>query len=175
VTLFIKSGFLLGTFKTPNIHYDRGTFHRHHLIPSEIIRRRSFLPFFLSLQCCGFDPQDFSTNGVLLPCTAMAAIEHRLPPHRGPHRHYNELVGERIAILIRNHCPNPFMPERQTDALAAIYLLQRGLRRGLVQRRPFIRLNRRDPMSRDVDFRDLDNEVGRLWVATEQSQNLPMS
>jgi hypothetical protein len=161
----------LGAFKTLHIQYDREIFHRHHLIPSEVIRRTAFLPFFLSLQCCGFDPNDFVTNGVLLPCTANAAVEHRLPLHRGPHRNYNALVAERIATLIRNHCPAPSLPARQTDALAAVRLLQRGLRRGLVQQPSFIRLNRRDPMSRDVDFRELDSEVEWLWIAIDQHQD----
>jgi A nuclease family of the HNH/ENDO VII superfamily with conserved AHH len=159
----------LGTFRTPKIEYDRLHFHRHHVIPSQVISCMAFLPFFLSLQCLGFNPQDFATNGILLPCTEQAAVESRLPLHRGPHRHYNELVGDRVAMLIEAHCPGPTQPVRPSEALAAVYLLQRGLQRALLQQPSFIRLNRRDPLSNGVDFRALDDEVERLWLATVTS------
>lgn len=161
-----KQAGTLGAFNTSNIDYDRRNFHRHHVIPKEIVSRRAFFPLFLSMQCLGFDPHNFATNGILLPCTTEAAITHHLPLHRGPHRHYNELVAERIGMLMRTHFPNPLGPVHRYDALAALYLLQRGLKRGLSRQPAFIRLNRRDPLSRNVDFRELDKEVEMLWGVT---------
>jgi hypothetical protein len=118
----------------------------------------------------GFD--DFRRNGMLLPASEGVALRLGLPLHRGPHRDYNRLVGERVGQIeagwssARGRAPEI----AAHDAHQRLALLQRALRRRLlaVERRPFA-LNRRDPLGREVDFTELDAMAGALWPATETS------
>lgn len=113
---------------------------------------------------------DFRRNGLLLPASAPAVVRLGLPLHRGPHRHYNELVSERVGQIeaswarIRLHsCENA-----NRQALMRLALLQGALRRRLQdRRRKPLRLNRMDPLGKGIDFTELDALAESLWKATD--------
>lgn len=141
---------------------------RHHLLPRQVLTRPSLAPMFSELgkDRIGFD--DFRRNGLLLPASDHAAVRIGLPLHRGPHRTYNELVLERIGQIEagwaaqRRRAPELAL----NDALARLELLQRALRRRLLDQRRRLRLNRRDPLGSGVDFTELDAMAAMLWPAT---------
>lgn len=141
---------------------------RHHILPRQVLTRPSLAPMFRELgkDRIGFD--DFRRNGLLLPANDSAAVRIGLPLHRGPHRTYNELVLERIGQIeagwAAQRCRTPELA--LNDALARLELLQRALRRRLLDQRRRLRLNRRDPLGRGVDFAELDAMAAMLWPAT---------
>ena len=142
---------------------------RHHLLPQQILNTGSLQPLLgrLGLARIGFD--DFRRNGLLLPCSASAALRVGLPLHCGPHRFYNEMVLERVgqieAAWMRSRGRAPLDAER--DAIARLRLLQSALRRRLLDRGANrLRLNRHDPFRNDVDFTELDAMVDQLWSAS---------
>lgn len=141
---------------------------RHHLLPWQLLSRNSFGPLFDSIgrDRVGFD--DFRLNGLLLPACDTAAIRIGLPLHRGPHRQYNELVCERLGQIeadwsaVRLRAPEVALDQ----ALMRISLLQRALRRRLMSERRRLKLNRHDPLGREVDFAELDAMADALWAGT---------
>ncbi len=112
--------------------------------------------------------EDFRANGLLLPACDRAAIVLGLPLHRGPHRAYNALVSERVGQIEsdwaarRGHAPDAAL----RDALARLELLQRALRRRLLDQRRRVTLNRRDPSRIAADFAEIDKMAAQLWGAT---------
>jgi hypothetical protein len=115
----------------------------------------------------GFD--DFRTNGLMLPAKEDGAIESGRPLHRGPHRFYNEMVISRVGRIEEAWSSHRLLDAEVAaeQALMRLGLLQRALRRRLLDIRckPFT-LNRRDPL-RMVDFTDLDAMAEALWGETE--------
>lgn len=111
---------------------------------------------------------DFRRNGMLLPASGAMAQRLGLPLHRGPHRHYNELVLERFGQIEASWARwrKAGMQRADIEALARLDLLQRALRRSLLDpaRRTAVPLNRRDPA---IDFAHLDRMVEALWGATQ--------
>lgn len=114
----------------------------------------------------GFD--DFRANGLLLPATDEATVRTGMPLHRGPHRHYNELVIERVGRVEER-----WSHARQSDPEAALFeallrlrLLQTALRRRLLSERRRMILNRKDPLGTGFDFTELDAMAEALWQAT---------
>lgn len=153
--------------------YDPGL-QRHHILPRQVLTRPSLTPLFRALgkDRIGFD--DFRRNGLLLPANDSAAVRIGLPLHRGPHRTYNELVLERIGQIeagwAAQRCRAPELA--LGDALMRLALLQRALRRRLLDQRRRMRLNARDPLTRQplgqgVDFADLDAMAALLWPDTD--------
>lgn len=148
--------------------YDAGL-QRHHILPREIFGRPCFSALFDTLggDRLGFD--DFRRNGLLLPANDFAAVRIGLPLHRGPHRAYNELVIERVGqiergwAVHRQRAPDAALCE----AIERLELLQRALRRRLIDQRRRMRLNRHDPLGAGVDFAELDAMAAQLWPATE--------
>lgn len=125
-----------------------------------------FARFFdeVDRRAVGFE--DFRANGLLLPATSSAALKTGLPLHRGPHRHYNELVAERVgqieASWSRSCAKDGWQAKR--DALMRLHLLQRGLRRRLMEReRRALFLSRKDPFRPGVDFTELDAMADAIW------------
>lgn len=114
----------------------------------------------------GFD--DFRRNGLLLPSSETAARRTGLPLHCGPHNDYNALVIERVGQIEAGwRKPGPRDADGH-EALARLALLQRALRRRLLEdRRAAARLSRDDPVRRDQDFAALDAMANELWPATE--------
>lgn len=148
--------------------YDPGL-QRHHLLPREVLLRRSFAPMLTALGPGRLDFDDFRHNGLLLPANDQAAVRIGLPLHRGPHRDYNALVIERVGQIeagwsrTRLRAPEVALQ----DALERLELLQRALRRRLLAQHRRMRLNRRDPLGSGIDFAELDAMADLLWPATE--------
>ena len=142
---------------------------RHHILPRQILTHGSFSPMLnaLGIDQIGFD--DFRRNGLLLPANDAAAVRIGLPLHRGPHRDYNAMVMERIGQIelgwssARRRAPEVALIE----AYQRLELLQRALRRRLLVQQRRLLLNRRDPLSSSVDFRELDAMADQLWPVTE--------
>lgn len=52
----------------------RQGYQRHHLIPVEVVSRTIMAPLISPLKNVGFNPQDFSTNGLWLPASEEIAL-----------------------------------------------------------------------------------------------------
>lgn len=142
---------------------------RHHILPRQIIRQRCFSPILTAIGPERLCYDDFRTNGVLLPATESEAMAWALPLHRGPHRAYNDLVGERFGqIEARWAARRTREPEQALDeAIMRLRLLQQALRRRLLDggRQPFL-LNRSDPLGKGLDFAELDAMAEWLFAAS---------
>lgn len=141
-------------------------FHCHHIIPIEIVERRSLAVFFGHARAHGFDPNDFSTNGTHLPSTERQAAVFGLPLHRGGHPRYNEMVGDMIAPLTRMD---------PVHASAGLWQLQEQLRSAL---RPGLALSLvrgRGCFPANADFRRLDAAVDILWGSATAPARWPDS
>lgn len=138
----------------------------HHLIPVAVFASSSFTPALELLAPLGFDPFDFNTNGVRLPATELTALTSGLPLHRGPHPRYSDLVSCRFAAIVKPllHCPGS--RAAAYEAMERAHWLQRALFRALVSHSEWATLNARDPMSRNVAFRELENETDAIWQFT---------
>ncbi len=146
---------------------------RHHLLPRQLLSRSCFGPLLTALGRDAVDFEDFRRNGLLLPANDDAAVRIGLPLHRGPHRDYNAMVIERVGqIEARWSAARLRAPE---VALAAAYdrleLLQRALRRRLLDQHRRLRLNRHDPLGSGFDFTELDAMAALLWPATQPPGN----
>ncbi len=145
---------------------------RHHLLPRQLLRQGSTAGLFKALGRDRLRFDDFRSNGLLLPATDRAALRIGLPLHRGPHRTYNELVSERVGQIeagwsqTRTQTPEVAL----VDALARLELLQKALRRRLLDQRRRLLLSRKDPLGAGVDFTELDALVDDLWPATKVSE-----
>lgn len=141
---------------------------RHHLLPRQLLGVRCFGPLFETIgrERLGFD--DFRRNGLLLPARDAGAVKMGLPLHRGPHRAYNALVIERVGqieagwAVLRGRAPEIAICE----AAERLELLQRALRRRLLNPARRLRLNAHDPLGSGFDFAELDQMVEALWPAT---------
>ncbi|MDE1466838.1 AHH domain-containing protein [Aurantiacibacter sp. D1-12] len=142
---------------------------RHHLLPRQIMKVRCFATMFDQIGRLAIGFEDFRANGLLLPSIAKSALRTGLPLHCGPHRQYNELVQERVGCIERRwacQCPSDASHAR-VEALMRLRLLQRALRKRLMQRENrSLFLNRKDPFRAGVDFAELDAMVEALWSAT---------
>lgn len=142
---------------------------RHHLLPRQILSNSCFHPMLAALGRERLNFDDFRSNGLLLPANDHAAVRIGLPLHRGPHRDYNALVIERFGQIesawsaSRLRAPEVALH----DALERLALLQRALRRRLLDQQRRLKLNRRDPLGFEADFAELDAMAAQLWPATE--------
>jgi hypothetical protein len=154
--------------------YDQGL-QRHHLLPRQLLGRRCFGPMFEAIGRTevGFD--DFRRNGLLLPATEEATIRTGMPLHRGPHRHYNELVIERVGRIEARWSAAQARDSEAAlrEALERLALLQAALRRRLLSERRALVLNRRDPLGTGFDFTELDAMAETLWAATATGRPIP--
>lgn len=148
--------------------YDPGM-QRHHLLPRQLLGEGGTAGLLRAVGRERLRFDDFRRNGLLLPATDRSALRIGLPLHRGPHRTYNELVRERVgqieASWARSRGQSP--EAALADALARLELLQRALRRRLLDQRRRLLLSRKDPLGSRVDFAGLDALVDDLWPATE--------
>ncbi len=150
--------------------YDPGL-QRHHLLPRQLLAQRCFTPLFEALRPAraGFD--DFRANGMLLPASDAGALRLAMPLHRGPHHRYSRMVIERVggieAAWAGLH-PRGGLDAACEQALMQLGLVQRALRRRLLQGGgKSYALNRRDP-GRAEDFAELDAMADLLWAETAQ-------
>ncbi len=143
---------------------------RHHLLPRQLLHQPASAPLFSALGRERLRFDDFRSNGLLLPATDSCAVRLGLPLHRGPHRSYTELVSERVGQIEadwargRGRTPEVALVE----ACARLRLLQRALRRRLLDQRRRLRLSRNDPLGAGVNFAELDALVNDLWPATAE-------
>lgn len=142
---------------------------RHHLLPCQLLAKPSFGPFIGAIASARFGFDDFRTNGLLLPANDRVAIQVGLPLHRGPHRRYNELVFERVGQIEAQWSSQRLKaPEAALcEALERLRLLQKALRRRLLDQQRRLRLNRNCPLGTGIDFAELDAMAALLWPATE--------
>jgi len=142
---------------------------RHHLLPRQLRTMRCFERMFAELGVARMGLEDFRRNGMLLPARERAALRTGLPLHRGPHRTYSKLVAERVGQIERGWAAaRPRDPEGAVgEALMRLGLLQRGLRRRLLDTRRRLVLNRRDPIGHGFDFTEMDALAEALWPATQ--------
>lgn len=142
---------------------------RHHLLPCQLLGKACFGGLFdaIGRDRVGFD--DFRLNGLLLPSNDTATLRIGLPLHRGPHRHYNEVVIERVGEVERCWSGQRLRaPEIALEnALMRLALLQRALRRRLLEpgNKP-LRLNRKDPVGFGYDFTELDAMAEQVWACS---------
>lgn len=149
---------------------------RHHLLPRVLVRHACFARLLDVLDGrAGFD--DFRRNGMLLPATEGLAMRMGLPLHRGPHRAYSEMVGERLGGIEAGWALN-----RASDgdaachvALHALAELQADLRCGLLDQRRTLRLDTRGRLGRGTSFARLDAIVETLWSATQPTNGVVLS
>lgn len=132
-------------------------YQRHHLIPLQIVRHRSFAAMFANLSDFGFRAHDFATNGVCLPACERIALETGLPLHRGPHRQYTQLVSEQIAFLFGNQPQGNFVA-----LMVGLSHLQGTLRRSLQGSHSMLLLNKRDPRFETAGIAKFDVDLRRL-------------
>ncbi len=90
-------------FRTVNRPENPGydpTMQRHHLLPLQLLSSRCFGSMFdtIGRERVGFD--DFRKNGLLLPSSEESTLLTGLPLHRGPQRHYNAVVMERVGEIV---------------------------------------------------------------------------
>jgi hypothetical protein len=140
---------------------------RHHLLPRQLLTRRCFGPMFETIGRgrVGFD--DFRRNGLLLPGTEKAAVRTGMPLHRGPHRHYNEVVISRVGVIEQRwaHARSHNADAALTEVVLRLHLLQGALRRQLLAGRRRVLLNRNDPLGTGFDFTELDAMAESLWAS----------
>lgn len=148
--------------------YDPGL-QRHHILPRQILTRSCFSPMLSALGRDHVDFDDFRRNGLLLPANDAAAVRIGLPLHRGPHRDYNAMVIERVGQIeagwsaTRLRAPEVALIE----AYQRLELLQRALRRRLLDQQRRLLLNRKDPLGSGLDFSELDAMADLLWPETK--------
>ncbi len=152
------SGFSKNSLAIPK----KSGFQKHHLIPVQLLKMNAFVKLFERAEQAGFDARDFKSNGIYLPAYEKLAIESGRLLHRGPHPQYNALVGQRLGMIEASLYKKHDVPDAASIAFRLSYL-QRGLRRTLLKKPRTITLNKRDPMSRNIDFRSLDNDVDNIW------------
>ncbi|MDT0575075.1 AHH domain-containing protein [Croceicoccus sp. F390] len=141
---------------------------KHHLLPRQLQKLKNLRPFWMVMKAQGVGFEDFTTNGVLLPGTESHAAEQKLPLHRGPHRHYTDVVAERVAVIEKNWSQRrpACVLQADRDAAERLFLLQLALRRRLCSAAgPPVTLNRKDPVAQGVDFSTLDAMADALWSA----------
>ena len=140
---------------------------RHHLLPRQLLNRSCFGSMFAALgrERIGFD--DFRINGMLLPSCEKAARRTALPLHRGPHQDYNAMVIDRVGDIeaLWNIRRKSDCDAAGEDAIAGLRLLQKTLRKQLLDEARPIRLNRKDPAGQGIDFSELDALADDLWAA----------
>ncbi|MGI9362552.1 MAG: AHH domain-containing protein [Parasphingorhabdus sp.] len=142
-------------------------FQRHHLIPLQAASIAEIRKPLDAMGRGGFDFDNFVTNGVLLPSDEHLAIKTGHPLHRGPHPRYNELVIERLLLIIRLSKQINEEVQRKVFFRLRIVLLQSTLRKALIgSPLPIFRLNKRDPGLSSSDFAELDSCVDALYTAT---------
>jgi len=145
---------------------------RHHLLPFQVLACKPLRRMFDNLDRHRLGFNDFRKNGLLLPAHEESAIATSLPLHRGPHRHYNTIVLERVGQIERDWSARRGRHANSAgeDALMRLALLQAALRRRLLMTMgKRLLLNRRDPWGSTVDFSELDAMADALWGATDTS------
>lgn len=137
---------------------------RHHLLPMALLRRKQFRQFFAELGLCGFEFDDFATNGLLLPTTEAEAMRLGRPLHRGPHPRYNALILTRAERIRADHARSAREARDRLISLQRLRLLQDAIRRSLMGACVFpVSLHQRDPMRSGLNFGTIDEMIEQAW------------
>lgn len=142
----------------------RRGWHRHHLLPSHIQRFPDLRRFVGGFSDLGFRLGDFGTNGMFLPAEEVIAQAARLPLHRGPHWHYNDIVIDALDTIRLSRRHTGLSRCAQFGALRA---LQEQLRAALQTsaRDADVALGSRDPFGRTAVLAVLDIQTDALFAA----------
>ena len=146
------------TFRDVRARFQINGFQCHHLIPVEVSNMTAFRPFFVKLRSHGFDPDNFQSNGMHLPCREKMAQAFGLPLHRGPHPAYNQMVAERLSAI-------SVMSEHESCTQLTKFL--KDLRAGLRACPAVDMIGCRKPFQPTVDMRKLDSDVEFLFRFTQ--------
>jgi hypothetical protein len=130
-------------------------FHCHHIIPVEVAQKRSLALIMAQARYAGFDIDDFTSNGMLLPSIERNAIAFSLPLHRGPHPHYNAYVADQIGRWNRL---------RPTEVRARLSHLQGGIAKLLRGNFNLVQSSDRTFLRPNADFRKIDHAIDALWA-----------
>lgn len=151
-----------------SVDFDVGL-QRHHLLPLQAMTHPGLSAMFDAIGRRTLGVDDFRSNGLLLPCRESTAVKLSMPLHRGPHHRYNQVVIERLGqVECRWSAVRVRQPEfALEEALMRLGLLQKALRRRLLDARRRWQLSRFDPQIRQVDFSELDALADALWPATD--------
>lgn len=151
----------------PNsLGYD-SSYQRHHLIPLQAASISRLSNSFDAMKLPRLSYDDFDTNGVLLPCDEIVALRTGQPLHRGPHPKYNELVLERLYLIMGLSSKIVDITKRRSFFRMRISLLQSALRHGLLQDGfKKLCLNNRDPIRSTRSFDDIDSRIDLLFTST---------
>lgn len=141
---------------------------RHHLLPRQALSHRGLACMLRALGDAGVGFHDFRRNGILLPGRTRAALRLGLPLHRGPHRDYNAMVLERLGRIEATWSRRRWRDDHsaRVEASIRIVLLQRALRRRILDGRRRVRFNRHDPRGQGLQFDLLDAPAEELWLST---------
>ena len=145
-----------GAFSAPT----RSGWHRYHLIPRDAMRYPDLARFLIGLP---LPLGDFDTNGMFLPALEKIARKERLPLHRGPHRHYNEIVLMALAAICTQ---TPIDGSAYAWKLPLVRRLQEQLRRLLRSSASDIEivLSGRDPFGPSANLVALDHRTDELFA-----------
>lgn len=135
-------------------------YQRHHVIPVNIMRRRSFARLFDVIAIAGFNPHCFLNNGYLLPATDEMSAETGLPLHRGPHRQYDDLIAECLD-QIWLQVTTKQIPASPVAIMTHVSDLQGQIRRSLGPNAR-IRLNQNDPRQIESHLLRLEGTIQQL-------------
>lgn len=142
---------------------------RHHLLPRQLLGMAEFSSIIDHLGQSRIGFEDFRRNGLLLPSRDSTVVRTGLPLHRGPHRHYNSMVIERVGEIDRvwRHGRTKNRTRAAERALGQLAQLQDRLRKSLLNpgSSPLL-LHRKDPLGCRYDYRELDAMADQLWRAT---------
>jgi A nuclease family of the HNH/ENDO VII superfamily with conserved AHH len=128
-------------------------FHCHHLMPISVVENPAFGSLFLRLRQRGFNPDDFLTNGMLLPSLEVNAVAFNLPLHRGPHPRYNKMLADFASTLEKLPVGIAIRKIREAQ-----HILQQGLRRsGARQLEQF-----RSPFQTGQDFLTIERAADAM-------------
>lgn len=134
-------------------------FQRHHLIPVNLTMRPAFGSLFMSVASVGFDPQDFLTNGVLLPAAEFMSEMTGLPLHRGPHQLYDQLVADGLNEILID-----LISGRIDSSIAAYRRISelQGMFRRALRYDASLMLNRNDPRGAGCPLFKVDYDIRQL-------------
>lgn len=145
---------------------------QHHIIPLAVFCSFELRWKFVLLEDFGFQPRDFSSNGLLLPSTEAAAQRLKMPMHRGPHRYYNDLVFECVNLIFAPFDFDKITHQEKQHVADEIAKLQATLKAMLRQNRCNLRLNRNCPNNRDCINSHLDMAASILVSMIEDESKL---
>lgn len=152
----------------PNSGHHNPSYQRHHLIPRQATSETELQSVFLVLKSDGFDLEDFEQNGILLPCCEKEALRTGRPLHRGSHPRYNEIVIERLFLILKMGDCFDELADRLNFIRFRLKSLQVGLNAGLAKGKfRKLYLSARDPLRSNARFDLMDSRIEQMYYAAK--------